>query len=160
MRVSIWAIGVRFREVSPRRHAERDQASGRRRAQMTDDERGIRRVVDSWMAATTSGDLATILRLMTDDVIFMVPGQEPFGKGAFAAASESMKDMQVDGFAEIVELKVLGDWAFIRTRIEVAVTPFDGNLIRRSGYALSLLRRGADGQWQLARDANLVMTEG
>lgn len=47
---------------------------------MTDDERAIRQVVDTWMAASQSGDLATILSLMTDDVIFMVPGEERFGR--------------------------------------------------------------------------------
>ena len=126
---------------------------------MTDDERAIRRVVDTWMAATRSGDLPTVLTLMADDVIFMVPGQEPFGKEAFTAASNGMGDMRLDGSAEILELKVLGDGAFIRNRIEVTIAPPSGNLIRRSGYALSILRKEADGRWRLARDANLVTTQ-
>ncbi len=37
------------------------------------------------MEASKAGDLDTILSLMADDVIFMVPGREPFGKEAFAA---------------------------------------------------------------------------
>jgi hypothetical protein len=49
---------------------------------MTDDERAIRNVVETWMAASKSGDIATVLTLMTEDVVFMVPGQEPFGKEA------------------------------------------------------------------------------
>ncbi|MBB3811590.1 SgcJ/EcaC family oxidoreductase [Pseudochelatococcus contaminans] len=53
---------------------------------MTDDEKAIRQVVETWMTASKSGDLATVLTLMTDDVVFMVSGQEPFGKEAFAAA--------------------------------------------------------------------------
>lgn len=44
------------------------------------------------MTASKAGDIATTLSLMTDDVIFMVPGQEPFGKEAFSAASESAND--------------------------------------------------------------------
>ena len=36
------------------------------------------------LAASKAGDLAPVLSLMTDDVIFMVPGREPFGKEAFA----------------------------------------------------------------------------
>jgi uncharacterized protein (TIGR02246 family) len=70
---------------------------------MTDDERAIRQVVDTWMAASKSGDLATVLSLMTDDVIFMVPGQEPFGKEAFAAAANGMGSMQIEGSSEILE---------------------------------------------------------
>ena len=123
---------------------------------MTDDERAIRQVVNTWMAASRSGDLATVLSLMTDDVIFMVPGQEPFGKEAFAAASKGTGSMQIEGSSEILELRVLGDWAFIRNRIEIMATPPSGNPIRRSGYTLTVLRKEADGQWRLARDANLL----
>jgi uncharacterized protein (TIGR02246 family) len=102
------------------------------------------------MAASKSGDLATVLSLMTDDVIFMVPGQEPFGKGAFAAASKGMGSMQIEGSSEISELRVLGDWVLIRNRIGITATPPSGNPIRRSGYTLTLLRKEADGQWRLA----------
>jgi ketosteroid isomerase-like protein len=28
--------------------------------------------------------------------------------------------------------------------------------VRRSGYTLTLFRKGADGHWRLARDANLL----
>jgi uncharacterized protein (TIGR02246 family) len=125
---------------------------------MTDDETAIRRVVDSWMAASRKGDLATVLTLMTDDVVFMVPGQEPFGKEAFAAASKEMGNTSIDGTSEIVELKVLGDWAYIRNRIDMTATPPGGEAVRRSGYTLTLLHMEADGRWRLARDANLLTT--
>lgn len=39
---------------------------------MTEDERAIRTLVETWMTASKSGDLATVLSLMTDDVVFMV----------------------------------------------------------------------------------------
>jgi uncharacterized protein (TIGR02246 family) len=55
---------------------------------MTDDERAIRELVDTWMAASKAGD--SVLSLMADDVIFMVTGREPFGKEEFAAASEDI----------------------------------------------------------------------
>jgi uncharacterized protein (TIGR02246 family) len=45
---------------------------------MTDDERAIRELVSTWFIATRNGDLATVLDLMADDVVFMVPGGEPF----------------------------------------------------------------------------------
>ncbi|MBO0756086.1 MAG: SgcJ/EcaC family oxidoreductase [Bradyrhizobiaceae bacterium] len=125
---------------------------------MTDDERAIRQVVEAWTAASKSGDVETVLSLMTDDVIFMVPGQEPFGKDAFAVASKGMDGMKMAGSSEIVELKVLGDWAFIRNHVDITVTPPGGKAVNRSGYTLSLLHKGADGQWRLARDANLLTT--
>jgi uncharacterized protein (TIGR02246 family) len=123
---------------------------------MTDDERAIRQVVETWMAASKAGDVATVLSLMTDDVVFMVPGREPFGKQAFAAASEGMHSVQIDGANEIVELQVLGDWAFTRGRLDVTATPAGGAPVHRSGYALTLFRKEADGRWRLARDANLL----
>jgi len=123
------------------------------------DEQAIRSLVDRWMAATRAADLEAVLGLMTDDVVFSVPGQEPFGKEAFAAASRGMAGMTIEGTSEIVELQVLGDWAFVRTHIRLAVTPGTGAAVRRSGYTLSILRKGGDGQWRIAREANMVATE-
>jgi uncharacterized protein (TIGR02246 family) len=93
---------------------------------------------------------------MSDDVIFTVPGREPFGKEAFAASSQSMKGFRLEGSADIRELRVLGDWAYLRNFIEITVTPPGGAPVRRSGYTLTILRKGADGRWRLTRDANLV----
>ena len=56
---------------------------------MSPDERAIRELVDTWMKASRAGDTATVLNLMSDDAIFMVPGREPFGKDAFAASSKA-----------------------------------------------------------------------
>ncbi|MET3590629.1 MULTISPECIES: SgcJ/EcaC family oxidoreductase [Mesorhizobium] len=123
---------------------------------MTDDEAAIRQVVETWMTASRKGDLETVLGLMTDDVVFMVPGKEPFGKEAFAAASRGMGETKIDGTSEIVELKLLGDWAYIRNRIEMTATPPGGEAVRRSGYTLTILRKEGDGRWRLARDANLL----
>ncbi|MDX8440552.1 SgcJ/EcaC family oxidoreductase [Mesorhizobium australafricanum] len=126
---------------------------------MTEDETAIRQVVETWMAASRKGDLETVLGLMTDDVVFMVPGKEPFGKEAFAAASRGMGETKIDGVSEIVELKLLGGWAYIRNRIDMTATPPGGEPARRSGYTLTLLRKEGDGRWRLARDANLLATQ-
>jgi uncharacterized protein (TIGR02246 family) len=123
---------------------------------MTSDERAIREWIDEWMRATKAGDSAKALSMLADDVVFMVPGREPFGKEAFAAASEGMKNVTIDGRAEIIEVQVLGDWAFVRNRLEVTMTPAAGPATRRAGYTLSLFRRAPDGRWLLARDANLL----
>src|SRR5690349_9216187 len=122
---------------------------------MTDDERAIRELVETWMAASKSGDVDTVLGLMADDVVFMVPGQEPFGKAAFAAASKGMKGVTFEGKSEIKELRVLGDWAYLRNYLEVSMTPPGGAVMRRSGYTLTILRK-EQGRWRLARDANLL----
>jgi uncharacterized protein (TIGR02246 family) len=123
---------------------------------MTDDERAIRELVDTWMSASKSGDVEAVLDLMTDDVLFMVPGQEPFGKDAFRARSEALRGVAMEGRAEIREIEVLGEWAWIRNHIDLTVTPADGEQMRRSGHTLTILRKGPDGRWRLFRDANLV----
>lgn len=123
---------------------------------MGEDERAIRDLVATWMKASQAGDLATVLGLMADDAVFMVPGREPFGKEAFAAASQGMKGMRMEGTSDIRELKVLGDWAYLRNYIQMTMTPPGGKPVKRAGYTLTLLRKQADGRWQLARDANLV----
>jgi uncharacterized protein (TIGR02246 family) len=124
---------------------------------MTEDERAIRELVDSWMEASGRGDIETVLELMTDDVVFMTSGREPFGKEEFRAGSEAMSGAEIDGRAEIRELRVLGQWAWVRNHIDLTVTPpGGGEPVRRSGYTLTILEKGADGKWRLARDANLV----
>jgi len=123
---------------------------------LTEDERAIRELVDMWMEASRRGDVKTLLGLMTDDIVFMTPGREPFGKEEFRAASEAMSGVEMDGSAEIREIRVLGDWAWIRNDIELTLTPPGGEPMHRAGYTLSILHKGGDGKWRLARDANLV----
>lgn len=124
---------------------------------MTEDERDVRKVVDAWIAATEAGDVEGMLALMTDDVVFLVPGQEPFGKEAFAAASESAREMRIEATSDIREARVVGDMAYMYVHLEVRVTPEGGGVAtHRSGPTLSVLRKGDDGRWRIARDANLV----
>ena len=126
---------------------------------MTDDERAIRNVVDTWLAASKAGDLDTVLSLMSDDALFLTPGQAPFGKEAFAKMSQGMKDMQVDGTSEIQEVQVCGEIAYLRNALRIVITMPDGKVVRRAGQTLTILRKEADGMWRLVRDANLVMAE-
>jgi uncharacterized protein (TIGR02246 family) len=123
---------------------------------MSPDERAIRDLVDTWMKASRAGDTETVLSLMSDDVVFMVPGREPFGKQTFAANSRSMDGVRLEGTADVRELEVLGGWAWLRNFLEITITPPGGAPVRRSGFTLTILRKEPDGRWVLARDANLV----
>ena len=123
---------------------------------MSPDERAIRALFDTWMAASRAGDTTTVLSLMTDDVVFMVPGREPFGKTEFAAMSLAMKDVRAEGKSDICEIEILGNAAYLRNYLEVTVTPPGGEAATRRGYTLTILRKQPDGRWLLARDANLL----
>jgi uncharacterized protein (TIGR02246 family) len=124
---------------------------------MNEDEKAIRALVQKWLTASREGDIATVLGLMTDDVIFMVPGHEPFGKEAFAASAGAMKDVRIEGRSDIQEVVINGSWAWMRNRLEVTVTPPQGKPALRSGYTLTILRKDSEGNWAIARDANLMM---
>ena len=126
---------------------------------MENDEQEIRQLVATWMSATKAGDVETVLSLMSDDVVFLVPGQAVMRKADFAAAAQGkpgQESPQFDGTSEIQEIKVLGDWALMWTNLTVVVTPpGGGQSMTRAGYTLSILKK-QDGKWVLARDANML----
>lgn len=123
---------------------------------MPNDEQAIRDLVEQWMNAIKTGEVDTVLNLMADDVIFMVPGKEPFGKNEFAALSQSMKNVQMEGHSEIQEIQLLGDWAWMRNRLEVTIKPLSGPPVTRSGYTLTVLKKSSERRWVIFRDANLL----
>lgn len=128
---------------------------------MQEDERQIRDLVATWMDATRSGDVDTVLGLMTDDVVFLVPGRPPMRKADFAAAARVQaagSAPAMDGRSDIQEVQVSGDWAFMWSRLEVRVTPPGGKETRRAGHTLTVFRK-LGGKWLLARDANLLVEE-
>lgn len=123
------------------------------------EERQIRRLIDSWIAASNARDVPALMDMLTDDVIFMTPGRAPFGKAEFAADVERMKGVAIDARAEVQEIEVFGARAYIRNHIQVELTSLGQTPKRMSGCAMSVLRKDPDGRWRIARDANLVMPE-
>lgn len=123
---------------------------------MRDDERQIRQVVATWMAATKAGDLGAVLSLMAEDVVFLRAGHPPMiGRAAYAAAAAQAGSMRFDGTSDIQEIQVVGDWAFMWAKLAVAVTPPTGAPMKLAGPVLSVLRR-EEGRWVLTRDANML----
>jgi uncharacterized protein (TIGR02246 family) len=126
---------------------------------MGTDEQDIRELVSTWMAATKAGDVETVLSLMSEDAVFLVAGQPVMGKSDFARTARSQvgdEAPRFEGTSEIKEIKVLGDWAFMWTKLEVVATPpGGGEPLKRSGHTLSILKK-ENGKWRLARDANLL----
>jgi uncharacterized protein (TIGR02246 family) len=126
---------------------------------MRSDEEQIRELLATWMSATRSGDVDAVLDLIADDVVFLVAGRPPMRKAEFAQLSRAQATPgapTIDGNSEIQEIKVLGDWAFMWTRLTVVATPRDGSApVERSGHTLTILKK-EHGKWLLARDANLL----
>jgi uncharacterized protein (TIGR02246 family) len=126
---------------------------------MQSDEEEIRQMVSTWMAASKAGDVETVLSLMAEDVVFLVPGQPVMRKAEFAVAARAQSGQgapQFDGRSEIQEIRVLGEWAFMWTKLTVVVTPLGGaQSMTRAGHTLSILKKQS-GKWVLARDANML----
>ena len=127
---------------------------------MERDEQEIRQLVATWIEATKAGDTDTVLSLMADDVVFLVTGQPPMiGKAAFAAAMRAQSGQgrpQFEGKSEIQEIQVLGDWAYMWTKLTVVFTPAGSAAsITRAGNTLTILKK-QNGRWVLARDANML----
>jgi uncharacterized protein (TIGR02246 family) len=125
---------------------------------MSPDERAIRHLIATWMAASKAGDLETVQGLMSEDVVFMVSGRA-FGKAEFATGFKAMKGMDFDARSEILEIEICKNTAWCRTKLNVAMTPPGGAPKRRSGYTLSVLRKTPEGKWLMVRDANLLAAE-
>ena len=128
---------------------------------MPTDEDAIRQLVATWLDASRTGDTDKVLSLMTDDVVFLTPGHPPMrGKAAFAASLASLKSFDIQGRSEIEEIEIVGDWAWMWTRLTVTMTPKNGGPpVERAGNTLSILNRRA-GAWKIARDANMLAPVG
>ena len=127
---------------------------------MQSDEQEIRQLVATWMTATKAGNIETVLSLMAEDVVFLMPGRSPMiEKSAFAAAAGAhagQERPQFDGTSEIQEIKVVGEWAFMWTQLSVVMTPAGGApSMTRAGHTPSILKK-QNGKWVLARDANML----
>jgi uncharacterized protein (TIGR02246 family) len=127
---------------------------------MDKDEQAIRNLIETWLRATREGDVDTVLDLMTPDVVFLVPGQDPMqGRAAFEASLRAVLGTHaIESASDIDEIVVAGDLAYCRTRLKVTVTSKHGGTpMLRSGHTLSIMRRCDDGKWRLTRDANMVV---
>lgn len=130
---------------------------------MNPDEAAIRRLIETWLAATRDGDVDAVLQLMAPGVIFLVGGQPPMqGRDAFEKSLRTMlTDHAIESVSQIDEIAVSGDMAYCRTSLSVTVISKHGKLpLQRTGHTLSILRKGGDGKWQLTRDANMLASPG
>ena len=125
---------------------------------MRTDERVIRDVHSTWIDAVNAGDLARLLPLMADDVVFLNPGQAPFGRDGFSIAfSAAHQQAVVRCISELEELVVVGEVAYTRSRDALSVTPRGGGQATQlAGHRITIYRRQPDGRWLLARDAHTL----
>jgi uncharacterized protein (TIGR02246 family) len=124
------------------------------------DRKAIREVVVLWAKATAEGDLAAVMNLMTEDVVFLTPGNPPMLREGFRTVFQNMiHNVTVKAKPDVQELdiEVDGDVAVSWGKLEIEITPKSGGPLKMAqGHTLSAFRRGTDGQWRIFRDANLL----
>jgi uncharacterized protein (TIGR02246 family) len=122
------------------------------------DERVIREVHSTWINAVNAGDLICLLTLMTDDVVFLNPGQAPFGRDEFSANfSAAHQRVRIRCISELEEVVVVGEVAYTRSRDALYVTPCaGGEATQLAGYRITVYRKQPEGRWLLARDAHTL----
>jgi uncharacterized protein (TIGR02246 family) len=125
---------------------------------MAPDDRAVREVHSTWIDAVNGGDLARLLPLMADDVVFLNPGQSPVGRDGFLANfAAAHEQVRVRCRSELEEVVVVGEVAYTRSRDSLSVTPrTGGEATQLAGYRITVYRKQPDGRWLLARDAHTL----
>jgi uncharacterized protein (TIGR02246 family) len=125
---------------------------------MSPEERTIREVHATWIAAVNAGDATRLLSLMADDAVFLTPGQEPVSRdtfpGGFLAAHEQHL---IHCVSELHDVAVVGKVAYTWARDSLSIAPrAGGEPMYFAGHRLTVYRRQSDGCWLLARDAHTL----
>ncbi len=126
---------------------------------MGSDEQTIREAIERWHRATAAGDVRAILRLMSEDVVFLAAGRAPMkGRAAFEQQLLGvLASHRIESSGEVHEVVVSGKLAYAWSLLTVRITPLGGGEpMARSGSALSVFRKQIDRSWLLVRDANLL----
>lgn len=129
---------------------------------MDNDELAIRSLIANWQIASEEGDIDRLHTMMSDDVVFLMPGQAPMrGKDTFIAAfREGMQHFRIESEGKIEELQVDDDVAYCWTHLSVTVTPHRNGLpMKRSGNTLTILRKQHGNHWVIVRDANMLTAQ-
>ena len=115
-----------------------------------------------WRRLTAEGNLDGLLLLLTDDVVFLTPGNPPMTKQDFTKGFREVSGKaRIEAFQDVKEIHASGDIATAWSHLTVVLTPKDGgNKSEASGYVLTVFHRSPSGKWLLARDANLVAGAG
>jgi len=125
---------------------------------MASDEREIRTVHSIWSDAVNAGDLARLLTLVAEDVVFLTPGQAPSDREGFSSNfMAAHQQMRICCASELEEVVVVGEVAYTRSRDALSVTARGGGEATQfAGYRITIYRRQPDGRWLLARDAHTL----
>jgi uncharacterized protein (TIGR02246 family) len=125
---------------------------------MESDERAVRAVHAAWIDAVNAGDLARLLTLMANDVVFLNPGRAPFGRDGFPVGfSAAHHQYRIHCTSELEDMVIVGEVAYTICRDSLSMTArAGGEATDLAGYRITIYRKEPDGRWLLARDAHTL----
>src|ERR1051325_6803991 len=128
---------------------------------MEPDERAVREVHSTWIDAVNAGDLDCLISSMADDVVFLVPGQAPFGRTGFCSNfSAAHQQARIHCISELEDVAVVGEVAYTLSRDSLSVTPrAGGETMQLAGHRITVYRNQPAGRWLLAREAHTLSPE-
>ncbi len=102
--------------------------------------------------------MARLLTLVAEDVVFLTPGQAPFGREGFSSNFVTAhRQMRICCTSELEEVVVVGEVAYTRSRDALSVTPrAGGKAAQLDGHRMTVYRKQRDGRWLLSRDAHTL----
>src|SRR5207237_10597307 len=123
----------------------------RRSPPVASDEQAIRDLMKSWRERAAQGDVQALLGMLADDVVFLTPGNAPFGRKEFEAGFRQVSSRAtIDTQQDLKEVRVSGDFAYVMSHLRVTLTPKDGAApMITEGDTLTGLRN-VGGRWRLA----------
>jgi uncharacterized protein (TIGR02246 family) len=123
-------------------------------ATQSDNEK-IHAVLESYEHVLNAGDAAGVVRLYTEDGVFMAQHHpSAVGIDAVKAAYEAaFKAIDLNVEFDIVEIEVVADdWAFARTNSAGTITiNATGDQVAEGNQELFVLKKTNDGEWKIAR---------
>ena len=125
---------------------------------MRPDEQAIRELHSTWIDAVNAGDLARLLVMTTDDVVFLNAGEECIGRDGFSPKfSAAHQQLRICCVSDLMEVVVVGEVAYTRSRDSLTVSPrAGGEESQLAGDRMTIYRKQPDGRWLLARDASVL----
>jgi len=113
----------------------------------------IQKLIKDDFAAGDAGDIEALLELRTDDAVEIFSGALPLiGKDAIRTEWNQQITDVTEQFKErtIEEIRLAGDWAFVRYSFIYTVTPWaGGESIDSNCNAVLVIRRQPDDLWKI-----------
>lgn len=108
---------------------------------------------DEWVSIVNSGDVDAYVGLLSEDVLWLPPGQPPLrGRDEFLVWIEPFFERFRYTFdIRRAVVRIAGDWAIDRGTFDTFLTPIERPSGRHTGRYLVFWHREQDGTWYLER---------